>query len=429
MRLWACRLTPGRRWGEVAGMSQDQSPSAQARLGRYLLFKSLKKGGMARVFLAIDPERPDELLAIKTLLPKLRSERVYREMFASEGKVGVRLDHPHIVRTVDHGIERGTPFIAMEFIFGFDVSTILRTLRGAEREMPVALAVALARDVADGLHHAHNLCDEFGRPLDIVNRDVSPGNIMVGFEGRVRLIDFGIAQTTIDVKSQIGSIKGKISYMAPEQVRGLPVDHRVDLFGLGTVLYEMLTGVQPFHDEGDFATMEKVRRAEFDPPSALNRAVDPALEAIVARALAREAHDRYPQAGELRDDLTRWLAERGEEIGPAAFSAFMRGLFAERIDEMTADIEAAKRAAVGAPGSLPAAPVSTASGSLRLISEDMLDEFVGLGTDTELPRPRAASASAPPQVSAPPGKGSWRWALLAVAAVAVGGLLWALWGM
>jgi hypothetical protein len=421
------------------------SPHAQAHLGRYLLFKSLKKGGMARVFLAIDPERPDELLAVKTLLPKLRNERVYREMFASEGKVGVRLQHPHIVRTLDHGVERGTPYIAMEFIFGFDVSTILRTLRTAEREMPVALAVGLARDVADALHYAHALVDESGRPLDIVNRDVSPGNIMVGFEGRVRLIDFGIAQTTIDVKSQIGSIKGKISYMAPEQVRGLPVDHRVDLFGLGTVLYEMLTGLQPFHDEGDFATMEKVREAVFDPASGLNRAVDARLDAIVAKALAREVHDRYAQAGEMRDDLAGWLAARGEVVGPEVFAGFMRRLFEQRIGEMTADIEAAKRAAVGGVGPRVPSRVSTASGSLRLISDDMLDEFVGLTTDTDLPPARAAAAAAASRPSGlaglagssggrlsgrtEGGRSRWMWALVLVGAAAVGGLLWALWGM
>lgn len=414
------------------------SPHAQAHLGRYLLFKSLKKGGMARVFLAIDPERPDELLAVKTLLPKLRNERVYREMFASEGKVGVRLQHPHIVRTLDHGVERGTPYIAMEFIFGFDVSTILRTLRTAEREMPVPLAVALARDVADALHYAHALVDESGRSLDIVNRDVSPGNIMVGFEGRVRLIDFGIAQTTIDVKSQIGSIKGKISYMAPEQVRGLPVDHRVDLFGLGTVLYEMLTGLQPFHDEGDFATMEKVREAVFDPASGLNRAVDARLDAIVAKALAREVADRYGQAGAMRDDLAAWLAARGEVVGPEVFAGFMRRLFEQRIGEMTADIEAAKRAAVGGAGPGVPSRVSTASGSLRLISDDMLDEFVGLTTDTDLPPARAAAAAASrPAGSAQKrsggraagGRSRWMWALVVVGAAAVGGLLWALGGM
>lgn len=400
------------------------SSHAQARLGRFLLFKSLKKGGMARVFLAVDPAHPDELLAVKTLLPKLRKERVYHEMFASEGKVGERLVHPNIVRTVEHGVERSTPYIAMAFIFGFDVSTILRAVRGQGASMPVPLAVALARDVADALDYAHALTDEFGRPLDIVNRDVSPGNIMVGFDGRVQLIDFGIAQTTIDVKSQIGSIKGKISYMAPEQVRGLPVDHRVDLFGLGTVLYEMLTGVQPFADEGDFATMERVRAAAFDPPSVHNPAVDEALDAIVARALAREAADRYPWAGEMRDALAGWLAARGEAPSAEVFAGFMRGLFEERIASMTGDIDAARQAALG-DRARPVTPEGT--GSVPIISADMLDEFAGLATDSDLPRPRAAVEARPEAPAKPPRR--YQWVLAAIAAVAVGGLAWALWGM
>ena len=168
--------------------------------------------------------------------------------------------------------------------------------------------IARVFDVARALAYAHALTDEAGQPLDIVNRDVSPGNIMVAFDGTVKLIDFGIAQTTIDVKSQIGAIKGKISYMAPEQVRGLPVDHRVDVFSLGTVLYEMLTGVQVFRDEGDFATMEKVRRAEAPPPSTHTPAVDALLDGIVARALAREASDRYPSADAMAASLKTFSA-------------------------------------------------------------------------------------------------------------------------
>jgi len=404
--------------------------SNQARLGRYILFKSLKKGGMARVFLAIDPDRPDELLAIKTLLPKLRKDRMYREMFVSEGKVGLRLQHPNIVRTIESGTDRGGPFIAMEFIFGFDVSTVMRQLRKESRDMPVPLAVALARDVAAGLDYAHALTDEHERPLEIVNRDVSPGNIMVGFDGRIQLIDFGIAQTTIDVKSQIGSIKGKISYMAPEQVRGLPVDHRVDLFGLGTTLYEMLTGVQPFHAEGDFATMEKVRRAEADPPSSINKAVDADLDGIIARAMAREAHDRHFSAGLLSADLDRWLTERGEVVDATVFEGFMRSLFEKRIEEMNTDISNARSRALGDPSSIPPGPVSMESGSLRLISEDMLAEFADLASEADPPAAwRSGGGDAPaavePEPPAPTGGRSMSWVLAALAVIAVGGLIWA----
>ncbi len=348
---------------------------APVPLGRFLLFKSLKKGGMARVFLGVDPSRPEELVAIKTLLPKLAKQRLYREMFTSEGKVGVRLEHPYIVRTVEHGEVNETRDVAMGFIVGFDLSSVVRKLRKQGTTMPIPLAVQLARDVSEALAYAHELSDEFARPLDIVNRDVSPGNIMVGFDGRVKLIDFGIAQTTIDVKSQIGSIKGKISYMAPEQVRGLPVDARADLFSLGTVLYEMLTGVQIFHDEGDFATMERVRRAEAPPASSHNAAVDEAMDRLLERAMAREAMDRYPSARELFRDLDTWMTGRGHEVRPEAMADFMRGLFGSQIDDMKADIEEAKEAALGSETVQDVDPTGEHAMPPRLIPEDALDDL------------------------------------------------------
>ncbi len=391
-------------------------------VGRYLLFKSLKKGGMARVFLGLDPEVPGRLVAVKTLLPKLAGQKLHREMFQSEGKVGVRLVHPNIVRTLDHGVSDGTAFIAMEFIFGFDLSTVLRRLRKEARRIPIPLAVSLARQVADALAYAHELSDEFGQPLDIVNRDVSPGNIMVGFDGRVTLIDFGIAQTTIDVKSQIGSIKGKISYMAPEQVRGLPVDHRCDLFSLGTVLYEMLTGVQVFHDEGDFATMERVRRAEAPPPSTENAHIDAALDAICARAMTREVVDRYPAARAMKRDLDAWLAGHAEAHEPEALAAFVRSLFDRQIDEMRSDIEAARQVALGeAPGD-PSDTAPSARRPPRLISEDTLAEMAGHGRDAD----REPEASPPPPPPRPGRAPRWAFAALGLAAVAAFATWWAL---
>ncbi|MCA9538709.1 MAG: serine/threonine protein kinase [Myxococcales bacterium] len=396
------------------------SVDTQARVGRYLLFKSLKKGGMARVFLGLDPDEPERLLAIKTLLPNLVKDRIYREMFASEGKVGVRLEHPNIVRTFEHGVEKGTPYIVMDFLFGFDLSTVLRRMRTDGENLPVPLAVTLARHVASGLAHAHALCDEFDRPLDIVNRDVSPGNIMIGFDGRVRLIDFGIAQTTIDVKSQIGSIKGKISYMAPEQVRGLPVDHRVDLFSLGTVLYEALTGVQPFNDEGDFATMEKVRRAEAPPPSAHRADIDAALDKLVARAMARDASDRFQHAEDMVEAFDGWLEAHGGPVSVEAFAQFMRTLFEQRITEMMADIETAKRRALGGQTHPPGEP-DLPSEPGRLISEDMLAEIAGLA-----PEPAVLEPIVPPPAARSPGEGRGLWiGLAALALVAIAGLIWA----
>lgn len=308
-------------------------------IGPYRLFHALKKGGMARVYLALHIDRPDELLAVKTLLPELTSKASFRDMFTTEGKVGQRLEHPNIVRTYDHGTAEGTAFIAMEYIKGFDLSTLMRRLRKQGQPIPLPAALTIAHEVAEGLAYAHELTDEHGRPLELVNRDVSPGNIMITPDGRTRLIDFGIAQTTIDVRSQIGAIKGKISYMSPEQVRGLPVDQRSDLFSLGTVLYQLLTGVNVFHDDGDFATMERVRQASAPPPSHHRGDVDPALDALIGRAMARQAGDRHPSARALLHDLREYMKARGIEIDRAAVGELLQRTLTKRLATLEADIE------------------------------------------------------------------------------------------
>ena len=333
------------------------------QIGPYLLFKSLKKGGMARVYLAVDLEElatePRKstgdlsgIYAVKQLLPELAHKRLHREMFASEGKVGLRLEHPNIVRTYEcsaGGDADGKPaYIAMEYIFGFDMATVLRRLRQRGDTLPLPLGLFVTRQVLAGLMYAHELLDEYGRPLAMVNRDVSPGNIMVGTDGAVKLIDFGIAQTTIDIRSQIGTIKGKFSYMSPEQVRGLAVDHRSDLFSLAAVFYQMLTGVHIFHDEGDFATMERVRRAEAPPPSAHVPEIDAELDDIVLRAMARDAGDRYPSARSFLRDLDSFVESKGLAAGQSEMASFVVSLLDPERGRMQSDIESARDQALAA---------------------------------------------------------------------------------
>jgi serine/threonine-protein kinase len=165
----------------------------------------------------------------------------------------------------------------------------------------------VAHEVAEALHYAHRERDPRGRPLRLVHRDVSPANVLLGFDGAVRLIDFGIAQAAISSRAPDAVLRGKFGYMSPEQVRGLPVDRRADVFSLGVVLHEMLTGERLFTGPSELAVLEKVRSAEVAPPSARNPEVPPALDAVVLRALAREPEDRFPWAGGLRDALRPWL--------------------------------------------------------------------------------------------------------------------------
>ena len=382
--------------------------SAPAQIGPYALLKSLKKGGMARLYLGFDPAVPDRLLAIKTLLPRLLGDPFYEQMFTAEGKLGRRLEHRNIVTTIDCGEAEGTPYIVMDYIFGLDLSVVLRRLRREDRTVPVAIAVAVAIAICDGLTYAHELTDAGGRHLDVVNRDVSPGNVMLGFDGLIRLVDFGIAQTTIDVRNQIGSIKGKIRYMAPEQVRGLPLDQRADLFSVGSVLYEMMTGVQLFADVGEFATIERVRKAEVTPPSQHNGAVDSTLDSIIANAMTRSPADRYPSARDLGADLTDWLAAQSGPVGDRVIGDFMASLFAKRAAEMRKAIDSAHAAVLadrqGATDSLP---------RVSLIPSETLDEIAGL-----VPDPAQT-----PGVSSNRARGVWGWLWLLLLAAGVA-LVW-----
>ncbi len=368
--------------------------SEPVRIGPYVLLKSLKKGGMARLYLGFDPADPSRLLAIKTLLPRLVDDPFYEQMFVAEGKLGRRLEHKNIVRTFDSGEADGTQYIAMEYIFGLDLSSVLRRLRKRDRTLPLAHAVAIAVEICNGLSYAHQRVDDQGRSLDIVNRDVSPGNVMIGFDGGVRLVDFGIAQTTIDVRNQIGSIKGKIRYMAPEQVRGMPLDQRADIFSVGSVLYEMMTGVQLFADEGEFATIERVRRAEVTPPSLHNGAIDQTLDQIIAQAMARSPEDRYPSAGALGEALTEWLANQSGPVMEADIHRFMMSLFGRRADEMRQAIDQAHAAARAHREALVGAPVG-----VPLIPRETLDEIAGL-----VPDPARSKG-----VVSTRGRGIWGW--------------------
>lgn len=396
---------------------------APYRLGPYLLVKSLKKGGMARVFVGVHPDRPERWLAVKTLLPELARQRLYREMFTAEGAVGRHLLHPNVVRTVDTGEDRGTPYLVMEYVFGLDLSTLLRKLREDNDRLPAPVAVSIAHALAGGLAHAHALCDAAGAPLNIVNRDISPGNIMLGADGSVKLIDFGIAQTTIDVKSQIGSIKGKISYMAPEQVRGLPVDPRCDLFSLGTVLYEMLTGIHVFHAEGDFATMEKVRRAEAPPPSSHVPEIDAELDGIVMSAMCRDLANRTPDAATLHAALGAWLDRHGGPCAPEALAHEVSRRFGRRLAALDEDLKSARDVALQAHAA-PRSPLATSGAGIPLIDEEALADLLSARPSVSVAGPVAPGPASPAPVRGEPGRHrGLSWALMAAAVLGTAGLL------
>jgi serine/threonine-protein kinase len=282
--------------------------------GRYLLLERIAVGGMAEVWLAAERDAPDRRWAVKRLLPTLADDRTFVEMFLDEARLGAQLQHPGIVPVVDLGRVGESWYLCMELVAGLDLRRLLSRLRRDGDRLPVGLACWIALRAAEALDHAHRARDAAGRPLEVVHRDLSPANVLLGWDGSVRLIDFGIARAALRAHREDPVLRGKFAYLSPEQVRGLPVDRRADVFSLGAVLHELLTGERLFGGPTDLAVMERVRSAEAAPPSRANPGVPPALDALVLRALAREPADRFPWAADLGEALLAFArgADRGD---------------------------------------------------------------------------------------------------------------------
>jgi eukaryotic-like serine/threonine-protein kinase len=304
------------------------APNDPVPFGKYFLLGLIARGGMAEVYrarLRDDTSRQPRLLAIKVMRPQLAREARFVDMFHREGQLALLLRNRCIVETIEIGKIEGRHYIAMEYIGGRDLTQVLRRCQESNQRIPVPHAVYIAARIAEGLHFAHNLTDGDGRILNIVNRDVSPSNVRMSYDGDVKLLDFGIAQALMKFTSEIGVLKGKFSYMSPEQIRGMPLDARTDVFSTGIILHEMLTTEKLFRGDTEFALMEKVRKAEVPPPSNFNRRVTPELDTIVFKALARDVADRYQNAATLASDLDSLI--EGYRFDPKELRQFMRQLF------------------------------------------------------------------------------------------------------
>src|SRR4249920_2955165 len=303
---------------------------------------------MAEVYRARLTNGDRTLYAVKVMRPQLAREARFIDMFHREGKLAMMLTNRCIVETLEIGQHDGRHFITMEYIGGRDLTQVLRRCQETQQRIPVPHAVYIAARIAEGLHFAHTLIGPDGRPLNIVNRDVSPSNVRMSYDGDVKLLDFGIAQALMKFTSEIGILKGKFSYMSPEQIRGMPLDARTDVFSTGIVLHEMLTTEKLFRGDTEFALMEKVRKAEIPPPSKFNRRVPEALDQLVQRALARDLPDRYQSAAQLAHDLDALIA--GYRFDPKELRQFMRQLFRKEYAKELEDTQMALDAQPGVSG-------------------------------------------------------------------------------
>ncbi|HXU06152.1 MAG TPA: serine/threonine-protein kinase [Polyangia bacterium] len=299
------------------------------RLGRYQIIGRLATGGMAEVYLALSGDVPGfrTLVVVKRILPHLASNAQFIRMFLDEARLAALLDHPNIVRIIEVGHDGEDYFLVMELVQGKPMSAVLRKAAREHRPPSPALTSYLISQAAHGLAYAHTLTDGEGRPLGVVHRDVSPQNVLISFEGAVKMIDFGVARAFGRVAhTSPGGLKGKIDYMSPEQASAEEVDHRADVFALGVVLWEALTGRRLFRRETELATMRAIVDDPIPHPSEIATTIPQELDAIVMRALRKRKDARFASAQEMAVALERF-AFSNNGFSPMQVAAYTKSLF------------------------------------------------------------------------------------------------------
>ncbi len=299
------------------------SAPTREQFGKYELISELASGGMATVFLArrrdVKSVGLDRFVALKRIHPHLSRVSDFVEMFLDEARITSRINHPNVCTIHDFGESDGQYFIAMEYVFGETFAEVQSALKATPSKRDALWPMRVARmiaDAAEGLHAAHAAKSEEGNPLNIVHRDVSPQNLFLAYDGSVRVMDFGIAHAEGRYHhTRTGTVKGKFAYMSPEQYRAIDIDRRADVWALGVVAWELLTGKRLFRRPSDAMTMKMVETLEVPPPSTVDETVPEGLDAIILGTLERDLAQRTPSCRELSRALNRWLATTGEPMG------------------------------------------------------------------------------------------------------------------
>jgi serine/threonine protein kinase len=304
------------------------------RFGKYLLLDKIATGGMAELYQAkiTSVEGFEKLVAIKKILPNLTQDKNLVNMFIDEAKLAAMLTHRNIVQIYDLGSMESAYFIAMEYIHGKDLRAIEKKSPEKVLPLPLEYGLYITCRICSALDYAHNLKDFQGNPLELIHRDISPQNILISYEGEVKIVDFGIAKAakkTADTKE--GLIKGKVAYMSPEQAAGKSIDNRSDIFSTGIVLYEMITGTRMFEGDSDLKVLERVRKADFEPAENIVPDLPPKVAEILNRSLTKAVSKRYKSCGAMLADLEDCLATFPLRPSAEGLSQYMKELFAEEI--------------------------------------------------------------------------------------------------
>jgi len=358
----------------VENTAPSYRPEGLEAFGKYRIIGPLAKGGMAELSLAVQVgvEGFTRVVALKRVLAANAASTPFVQMFLDEARLAARLDHPHIVRIYELGLEQGAYFMAMEYLPGEDLQHIAAMSAAAGAQVDPDIAAFIVQRAAEALHFAHELTDADGRPLDLVHRDVNPSNVLVTYQGHVKVVDFGIAKAATNTfETEVGMIKGKMGYLAPEQFSdGMVIDRRCDVFGLGIVLWELLAGTTLFRRESSGATLMAVRLGEVPSLRDQRPELDPQLEAIVIKALAREPSQRFQTAAELEEALDRYLRNRSfrpsdrdlgkwlEELGGTRKAELKKSI--ARGTNVTASFHELRRLGAATPQGVARTPMPTA---------------------------------------------------------------------
>jgi len=326
------------------------------RIGKYQLLKRLATGGMAEIYLARQTglEGFEKLVVLKRILPNLATQERFVDMFLDEARIAARFNHSNIVQIYDLGQQDNAFYIAMEYINGQDIKSIVRRCAKRKKRIPIEHVVKIFSGILGGLHYAHSQKGLDGTVSGVVHRDVSPHNIIVSYEGDVKLVDFGIAKARSEISTTMpGRVKGKHAYMSPEQIQGADLDGRSDVFSAGIVMYELLAWTRLFKRKTDLDTLKAALGADIVPLRTRNPEIDVELEGIINKALTRDLDKRYQSAQEMQSHLEDYLLVKGLRSNQIFISQFMADLFSDELAAMSkalgtanaSDLENAVRAA------------------------------------------------------------------------------------
>lgn len=382
---------------------------------RYEIVGRIASGGMAEIYLArmLAANGSQREIVLKRLMPELQSDHEFVQMFYDEANIASQLSHPNVVQIFELGELDGSLFIAMELLRGVNLRDMLARLHAQNQDIPVPIAVRIACSALDALDYAHRFTDANGRRLNVVHRDVSPQNMIVTFDGTVKLVDFGVAKAEGRLhQTRAGLIKGKFAYMSPEQVSGGQVDGRSDIFALAEVFYEMLLKRHPFYANSDMEVLRAILDKDPPHPSAIDGSFPPELGEIFMRAMRKAPGDRFASAGQMQDALERFLENNRTPARVGMLGRFMSDLFADRIEmerrareagDDDALIEAMTAGHV--QEAVPAPEPEPDEGGVRVMRDETSDDF-----PTELPsdygpRDRVVEIAREPQQVADPAEG------------------------